>query len=357
MKKKTSKKRENFKNQLSLSFLFTAGFAVIIHVCYFLFFVSNYVLENFVEPNTQQSIVFFIISPIFILAIGFLVAALFTYVMLSPLNEIMRAADCVAKGDYSVRVKPHGLGNLTELGEKFNHMAEEIGNVETLRSDFVNNFSHEFKTPIVSIRGFAKMLQRDDLTEEERQEYLNVIIKESERLTELSTNVLTISKLERQTILTDTKTYNVSEQIRLAIAMLDSKWADKNIEFSFDSEDSFITGNEELLDQVWINLLDNAIKFAPTNGSVRIESLQTSEKTTVLISNNGTPIPPEKAPFIFDKFYQSDDSHSTMGNGIGLAIVRKIVALHKGTVRLVKSDETETTFEVTVPTEEQKKLA
>ena len=129
MKKKTSRKRENFKNQLSLSFLFTAGFAVIIHVCYFLFFVSNYVLENFVEPNTQQSIVFFIISPIFILAIGFLVAALFTYVMLSPLNEIMRAADCVAKGDYSVRVKPHGLGNLTELGEKFNHMAEEIGNV------------------------------------------------------------------------------------------------------------------------------------------------------------------------------------------------------------------------------------
>ncbi len=124
--------------------------------------------------------------------------------------------------------------------------------MEMLRSDFVNNFSHEFKTPIVSVRGFAKMLKRDDLTDEERNEYLDTIITESERLAELSTNILNLTKIEQQTILTDKKQFNVSEQIRLVIAMLSGKWQEKRLEFDFDCGEIYLTGNEEMLKQVWM---------------------------------------------------------------------------------------------------------
>ena len=353
MKKKDTVKRKKLKRQVELSFLFTSVFAGIMNVCYLCLTVSDYLLNAYLDPNAKQTIVYGIVIPIFVLSIGFLVAALFTYVLLNPLNEIMRAADQVAKGDYSVRVKPRGLGNLTELGEKFNYMTEELNSVETLRNDFVNNFSHEFKTPIVSIRGFAKMLQREDLTEEERQEYLNIIIKESERLSELSSNVLTISKLENQTRLPSVKTFNASEQLRLAVAMLDSKWLNQNVEFIFDGEDLYVSGNEEMLNQVWINLLDNAIKFSPKNSTIRIHTETCAKGARFLIYNQGEIIPPEKAPYIFDKFYQSDSSHSTQGNGIGLAIVRKIIALHQGQVQLLRSNETETVFEVILPIETQ----
>ncbi len=173
-------------------------------------------------------------------------------------------------------------------------MAEELGSVEMLRADFINNFSHEFKTPIVSLRGYARELKWDDLTPEEREEYLDIIISESERLVSLSTNVLYLSKIEKQDILSNRKRFNLSEQIRLVFALLDQKFTGKNLEPEFDGKEVWCEGNEEMLKQVWINLLDNAIKFSPPGAKIEVYVRSDSSKITVKIRDFGIGMSPEQ---------------------------------------------------------------
>lgn len=281
--------------------------------------------------------------------IGTILSALFSRKPLKPMREIMQATDKIADGDYSVRLDLKGMEEFKTLSNKFNHMAEELGSVEMLRSDFVNNFSHEFKTPIVSIRGFAKALKWEDLTDKEREEYLDIIINESERLSDLSNNVLYLSKIQNQSILTDKHNYNLTEQIRLVIALLDKKFSLKNLEIIFDSEEYYITANEEMLKQVWINLLDNAIKFSPTNEKIQITSSTNDDNINISISNEGEGISKEALPHIFDRFYQGDVSHAANGNGLGLAIVKKIVQLHNGEIFVTSELNHDTTFTVTLP--------
>jgi len=264
---------------------------------------------------------------------------------LKPIRIIMDAADKIAAGDYSVRIDLKRPEEFRQLGEKFNHMAEEIGSVEMLRTDFVNNFSHEFKTPIVSIRGFAKALKWDDLTPEEREEYLDIIISESDRLSELSMNVLYLSKIEKQTMLSNIRHYNLSEQIRLVVTLLDCKLSEKKIDIVFDGDEFFVDANEEMMKQVWINLLDNAIKFSPDGAKIEIRIKQAGRNLSVEISDQGCGMTPEIKEHIFDKFYQGDLSHSTNGNGLGLAIVKKIIDLHGDTIS-VESTSDGSTFTV-----------
>lgn len=295
-------------------------------------------------PSGTPMLILSVIS----LVIGSLFAVFFIHLSLKPLQDMMRATDRVANGDYSVRVKPRGFLEFRDLGNQFNHMASELGSVELLRSDFVNNFSHEFKTPIVSIRGFAKMLQSPDLTDAERKEYLDIIIEESERLAALSTNVLELSKLEQQTILPDRTPINVSEQLRLCAAMLAAKWEQKSISFDVSGEELHTIGSEELLKQVWINLLDNAIKFSPSGGTVQLTMTNSLTCIAVSIRNEGEPIAEEAYSHLFDKFYQADTSHSGQGNGLGLSIAKRIVDLHDGTISVV-SDPSGTIFTVQLP--------
>lgn len=279
------------------------------------------------------------------IAVGTILAAVFSKAPLKPFRELMDATDRVASGDYSARIDLKGPEALKQLSQKFNHMVAEIGSVEMLRTDFVNNFSHEFKTPIASIRGFANALKWDDLTEQEREEYLDIIISESERLSALSSNVLYLSKIENQAILTEQQNYNLSEQIRLVIALLDHKFSEKQLGIIFDSQEYFITGNQEMLKQVWINLLDNAIKFSPNGRKIEVAISQDNEKTYISVSNEGEPIPPNAQAHIFDRFYQGDKSHATAGNGLGLSIVKKIIDLHGGEIRVESASE-HTTFEI-----------
>lgn len=278
--------------------------------------------------------------------LGTVLAAIFSRAPLRPIREIIDAVDKIADGDYSVRIHLRSPEEFKILSDKFNHMAEELDSVEMLRNDFVSNFSHEFKTPIVSIRGFAKALKWDDLSPEERNEYLDIIISESERLADLSANVLYLSKIEQQTILTDKRCFNLSEQIRLTIALFDERLSEKNIRLSFDCEEYFLIGNEEMLRQVWINLLGNAIKFSPAHGMIEIRMEQIDGRISVTFSNQGPKIPAETAAHIFEKFYQGDSSHTTDGNGLGLSIAKRIVELHSGTIRLKQSEPDEITFEV-----------
>ena len=230
-------------------------------------------------------------------------------------------------------------------------MAEELENTEMLRGDFINNFSHEFKTPIVSIAGLAKLVNKGDLDEEQRSQYLNTIESESLRLADMATNVLNLKKVENQTILSEITEYNLSEQIRSCVLLLENKWTQKDIGLSLDFDEINIEGNEELLKQIWINLTDNAIKFSPKGGTVTIEIEEDSEYTTVRVKNTGSEISEADRRKIWNKFYQADKSHTTEGNGIGLAIVKRIVDLHGGEVG-VESGNGEVCFYVVLPCEQ-----
>ncbi|MEA4964609.1 MAG: HAMP domain-containing sensor histidine kinase [Oscillospiraceae bacterium] len=283
------------------------------------------------------------------LAVGTVMAFLTSKRPLAPIRRMMEATDQIAGGDYSARIDLKGPEELKQLAEKFNDMAEELGSVEMLRSDFVNNFSHEFKTPIVSIRGFAKMLKRDDLTAEERNEYLDIIISESERLSDLSTNVLNLSKIEQQTILTNIIRVNVSEQIRQVIALLDCKMEAKRIQIDFDCDEVVLNANEELLKQVWINLLDNAVKFSPQGGTISIRIVPEAEYYRIAIKNESESLSKESVAHIFDKFYQGDASHKEKGNGLGLTIAKRIAELHDGTIEVQNDKDQTVTLSVVLP--------
>ena len=284
------------------------------------------------------------------LIVGTILAFIISDKPLRPLRELMDATDRIAQGDYSVRLDLKGLEDFREMSDKFNHMAEELGSVELLRSDFINDFSHEFKTPIVSIRGFARALKWDELTEEERDEYLDIIIEESERLSDLAMNVLNMSRIEKQSLLTNRTTIDVSEQIRLTAALLESKCASKGLELVLDAPEEYIvSGNAELLKQVWINLLDNAIKFSGEKETIELAVSRAGDFVLIRVTDHGIPISETDAAHIFEKFYQADASRATHGNGLGLPLAKKIVELHGGTLRLASSTEDATTFEVALP--------
>lgn len=285
--------------------------------------------------------------------VALLVSVIVSKYALKPVRDLIDGMDRLGRGEFQTRVNVGAIMGrypaFVEVCESFNNMAQQLESTELLRSDFINNFSHEFKTPIVSIAGFAKLLRRGNLPQSERLEYLRVIEEESMRLSAMATNVLNLTKVENQTILTDVTRFNLSEQMRSCILLLESKWERKRLELQLDFDEHMIWANEELLKQVWINLLDNAIKFAPEGHTVRVGISEDSQCVRVTVTNTGSTIDPEHFDKIFNKFYQADSSHATAGNGVGLAIVKEITQLHGGTVT-VRSENSVTAFAVTLPT-------
>ncbi|MCD8023643.1 MAG: HAMP domain-containing histidine kinase, partial [Lachnospiraceae bacterium] len=282
------------------------------------------------------------------IGVGYVISFIAGSVPARQVRKAIEGMNRLAEGKYDTRLD---LGN-SELGkdvsESFNKLAYELEHTEMLRSDFVNNFSHEFKTPIVSVLGFAKLLKRENLSEEHRMEYLEIIEEESGRLSVMATNVLNLTKIENQTILTDVTEFNLSEQIRNCVLLLEKKWAQKGLPPSLEFQEYQISANEELLKQVWINLLDNAIKYSPEGETIEIGIYQEEDATAVSVINYGPKIQEKDLPLIMNKFYQADTSHASEGNGLGLAIVSRIITLHGGTVDVESSDE-ETIFTVTLP--------
>jgi len=285
-------------------------------------------------------------------ALGTALSAITGRVPLKPVNKVINAMNRLASGNYHTRLSFNGpLAKhpaVREVTDSFNAMAEELEHTELLRADFVNNFSHEFKTPIVSIAGFAMLLRKGDLSEQEREEYLEIIENESLRLSAMATNVLNMTKVENQTILTDVRSFNLSEQLRSCVLQLENRWTGKDLEWEMEPMEYTVSGSEELLREVWLNLLDNAIKFSPKWGVIRVSITERDGITAVSVTNTGSEIAPEERERIFQKFYQSDRSHATEGNGIGLAVVKRVVELHRGAV-LVDSGEDKTTFTVLLP--------
>lgn len=281
--------------------------------------------------------------------VGTILAFFLSHIRLKPVCELIEAINQLADGNFEVRVHLDLNPEFMHLSDSFNRMAQELENTELLRSDFINNFSHEFKTPIVSLRGFAKMLKNDRLSTEQRNEYLDIIINESTRLAQLSSNMLNLSKIEKMNILSDMQVFNLSEKIRQSILLLESKWQKKELQLIIEIDELTYYGNEDLLNQVWINLIDNAIKFSSQNGKIKLKLFFKDPHVIFQVIDNGCGMNEETKQHIFDRFYQGDRSHSVEGNGIGLTVAERIVHLHGGGLLVRSEAGIGTTFTVFLP--------
>lgn len=283
-----------------------------------------------------------------------------------PIKRLIAATREVKRGNFKVQVKHEGARSGTpyiappsemgQLEESFNEMVRELDGIELFRNDFINNFSHEFKTPIVSIRGFAHELQREDLTDAQRAEYAQIIAEESDRLAKLATSVLELSKLENQQIITDKTEFYLDEQLRRSILLFERTWTEKNIEIIPELEEIKIYANEELTSHIWKNLLSNAIKFTPEGGSVTVTLKGTENSVTVTVADSGIGMSDEVKSHIFEKFYQGDASHHRAGYGIGLTMVKRAVLLCGGKIAVESEPGKGSRFTVTLPLEKAREV-
>lgn len=259
-----------------------------------------------------------------------------------PVVELRKATEKVANGDFSVYVPPlhtpEKLDYLDAMILDFNKMVEELGSVEVLKTDFFSNVSHEIKTPLAVIHNNAELLQKHNLTEEQRREYTETILQATRRLSNLITNMLKLNKLEKQAIKPMPRRFDLCAQLCECALQFENSWEEKGIDFVAELEDrTFIRGDEELLSLVWTNLLSNAIKFTVAGGTVTLTQTSDPDGITVTVSDTGCGMDEKTVKRIFDKFYQGDTSHATEGNGLGLPLVRRILELSDGTVT-VKSE-------------------
>lgn len=293
----------------------------------------------------------FIYAVCSLIAVSMVVIIRMTFI--HPLQRNIAAMKELANGNFAVRVEhaEHGYTprEMVEFEQSFNKAAKELGSTEILRKDFINNFSHEFKTPIVSISGFADLLLEEQLPPEDQKEYLTIIRDESRRLADLATNILTLNRVESQTILTDKAAFPLDEQLRQSVLVTQQKWRQKELDFDADLVPAEYTGSEGLLKEVWLNLLDNAAKFSPEGGTVAVNLRKAKNALMVSVTDQGEGMSADTQAHIFEQFYQGDTSHITQGNGLGLAMVKKVLELHGGSIQVNSAPGQGSCFTVTLP--------
>lgn len=271
---------------------------------------------------------------IFSLTIGIVVTAFIGKSFLEPVTKLSRAMSKVAKGDFSVRISnKSSYKELEDICESFNLMASELSATEVLQTDFVSNVSHEFKTPINAIEGYATLLQGSAEVSEQEKEYVDKILFNTKRLSTLVGNILLLSKVDNQVIQSKKEAFSLDEQIRQAIISLEADWSKKNIDFDVDMQSVEYVGTEGLMIHVWTNLIGNAIKFDPQDGIIKIKLFKDGSSNIIFtIEDNGPGISENAMKHIFDRFYQADSSHKEEGNGLGLALVSRILAMCRGKI-------------------------
>ncbi|MGG1519064.1 HAMP domain-containing sensor histidine kinase [Paenibacillus oryzisoli] len=289
---------------------------------------------------------------ILVLVIGsFLILIAARYVV-HPIIQLTEATKRVAKGTFdSANLPMKRRDEIGQLSVSFHEMATELAKLDHMRQDFVSSVSHEIQSPLTSISGFTKALKHKKLSEESRLRYLTIIEEESERLSRLGQNLLQLSYLQQEHHPLKVTTYRLDEQLRRVIITLEPLWTAKEINMDVELEPITVRADQDQLDQVWINLLNNAIKFTAPNGTIRIQSMGKTHDTIVSITDSGIGIPEEELVHVFKPFHKVDKarSHSVKGNGLGLSIVKKIIDMHNGEIHVSSSLGTGTTFTVSLP--------
>ena len=340
------------KRSLGIYSMFVIAVAALLTTAFILCAVSVFLLYFFgligpeFHPNPMY---FFVIIALPSLIIGIVLAALFGHRATRPVSLLSEGMKRIAEGDFDLRLDETRKDEFGQLNHNFNIMSEKLSEIEILGNDFIDNVSHEFKTPLSAMQGYATLLQDVDCTEEERKEYLAAIIDAVRVLSSLSSNILELSKLEAQSIDLNTTRFSLDEQMRQIILMFEPLWEEKRLAINASLEKVDIQGNEEMLITVWSNLLSNAIKFSEEGGQISVRIYQDQNRAVIEISNTGGGIEPKAVPRVFDKFYQADTSRQDKGNGLGLALVKKIVDLHGGEVKARSEFGVEATFIVLLP--------
>jgi two-component system, OmpR family, phosphate regulon sensor histidine kinase PhoR len=278
------------------------------------------------------------------LLFGFILLGSLSYIVskfkrpkyVAVLESMLDAMGRIAKGDFNVNlnINPGPIVEIRELVDSINHMAGELNNMERMRQEFISNVSHEIQSPLTSIRGFARVLQTETLSQEERMHYLDIIETESRRLSKLSENLLKLTWLESEHHPFEPRRYRLDKQLRDIVLACEPQWVEKGIEIDISLEEVSVVADEDLMSQVWVNLINNSIKFTPQGGTIGISLHNRGSEVVVCISDTGPGIAEQDQAHIFERFYKADKSRnrSSGGSGLGLAIVKKIIDLHRGNI-------------------------
>lgn len=319
--------------------------------------LQMYIIGPYIDMSRISKFHYLAANLLWILAAATL--ALISYIQIrryyeKPIEEFAEATSKVASGDFSVYVPQIHTANKADYMDviimDFNKMVEELGSIETLKTDFFTNVSHEIKTPLSVIQNCTEALQNESLSPERRKEYLDMLQLASKRLSALITNMLKLNKLEKQVIRPVPEAYDVCAQLCDCALQYEEIWEKKNIEFDIEMEDrAMVLADEELMELVWTNLLSNAFKFTPDCGKIKVTQITDGNNITVSISDTGCGMSEETVKRIFEKFYQGDTSHATAGNGLGLALVERILQLLDGTIEVESTLGKGSTFTIILP--------
>jgi len=337
-----------------LTFFSVIAFAITGCMIVFLRLIEQDLGVTYTAGNVRHAAIYTFIDVILISTFFTVIDAIRRKFMIErPVRRIVDAAERIMHGEFSVRIKPlpgiYDAAGFNVIIEYFNNMAGELSGTETLRTDFIANVSHELKTPLAVMQNYGTMLQRPNLTEEKRLEYAKAITESSRRLADLITNILKLNKLENQQIYPQCRTYNLGEQLCECLLNFENIWEKKEIEIDTDIEEEiFIDADEELLMLAWNNLFSNAMKFTERGGCVSVRLKSDDCFAVVQVSDTGCGISPEIGRHIFEKFYQGDTSHSAQGNGLGLALVKRVMDIVDGDISVQSEVGKGSTFTVRI---------
>lgn len=340
MDKKKILKRIGLSIYRYLVFFIPIGFILTCNITLFLNLLSKSINLEFTKENVQIAAIFTFWNTLFLA----LVSALIDFIRRKltverPIKKILEATKRITQGDFSVRIKlsrmPTSKNDFNPIINDLNKMAQELSGIETLRTDFISNVSHELKTPLATIQNYGTLLTNPALPEEKVREYAKAIVSTTGKLSELISNILKLNKLENQSIYPVTKSFCISEQLCECLLGFETQWEEKNLEIETDiDEDIYIQSDPELLSLVWNNLFSNAIKFTDNGGKISVSLKEIENYVYVSIKDNGCGMNQETVKHIFEKFYQGDRSRYTQGNGLGLALVKRVADILNGKIEV-----------------------